>query len=147
MEELAQMSEAALLRPPPARKITLADYYMGRDVTHAGELTEYMRDSAEETVKRINELLDAFGEARAVNSGWRPQAINDATPHASRHSLHIVCKACDLADPDGALDAFCYEHQDVLERIGLWLESPSNTDGWCHVQIVPPGSGNRVFLP
>jgi len=36
---------------------------------------------------------------------------------------------------------------DKLEAIGLWLEHPESTPRWCHVQIVPPASGKRVFRP
>jgi hypothetical protein len=127
--------------------LTLEDYYMGRDWAYGDELTDQMELDAAETVKRVNLLLEAFGQERVVNSGWRPAEINAKTPHASKHSLHIICQACDLRDPDGSLDAWCYDNQDKLAEIGLWLESPSNTDGWCHVQIKAPPSGNRVFLP
>ena len=127
--------------------IQLADYFMGRDVRYAAELTPILRESAVDTVMTCNQLLQEFGEARKVNSGWRPRSINAATPGASKTSLHIICKACDLSDSDEALDDWCLEHPDVLERLGLWQESPRSTLGWCHVQIVPPRSGRRVFSP
>jgi hypothetical protein len=45
------------------------------------------------------------------------------------------------------LDDWCLEHPEVLQEIGLWQEHPAATKGWCHLQIVPPRSGKRVFFP
>jgi Peptidase M15 len=127
--------------------ITLAQYFMGRDAEHAPELTETIRRNAELTVARVNALLAHACIECAVNSGWRPAAINAAVPGASPRSRHLTCEAVDLDDPDDALDTWCMAHLDVLEAIGLWLEHPAATPGWCHVQIVPPRSGRRVFEP
>jgi len=127
--------------------ITLADYYMGRDRRFPDELTDEKRSNAEEMVDKANELLTRFGETRKVNSGWRPASINNATVGAAPKSKHMTCEAIDLEDKDGSLDAWCLENLDVLQEIGLWLEHPDSTDGWCHVQLIPPRSGNRVFKP
>jgi hypothetical protein len=64
--------------------------------------------------------------------------------------LHCLGQAIDINDSDGALDMFCMANSEdggLLEQIGLWLEHPDSTTSWCHVQIVPPGSGKRVFHP
>lgn len=127
--------------------ITLEDYFMGRDVEYAEELTDELRDNARETVERANALLARAGLDRSVNSGWRPAAVNATVPNAAKRSKHMQCLAIDLDDDDGALDAWCMAHLDVLKEIGLWLEHPSATPRWCHLQIVPPRSGNRVFYP
>lgn len=127
--------------------MTLDDYYMGREKDHAAELTDEMRSNAASTVDRVNQLLEAFGEDRRVNSGWRPAAINAAVPNAKPKSKHLTCQACDLSDATGSLDAWCMNNLEALERIGLWLEHPGSTPNWCHVQIVPPRSGLRVFIP
>lgn len=127
--------------------ITLSMYYGGHELTSMGELTEDKRANASLTVYRANQLLEQFGEERAVNSGWRPAAYNVTVPGAALKSKHITCEAIDLADPDGDLDDWCIHNQSVLATLGLWLEHPASTKGWCHVQIVPPKSGNRVFYP
>lgn len=127
--------------------ITLADYYMGRDVEHADELTEEKRANAVATVSKVNLLLVAFGHSRKVNSGFRPAVVNAATVGSAKFSKHMTCQACDISDFSGSLDAWCMNNLEALERIGLWLEHPDSTASWCHVQIVPPGSGNRVFRP
>lgn len=138
--------------------ITLNDYYRGRDLKFPLELTEERRANAVETVKRVNLLLTALAGAGVaveaapqsgspVTSGWRPASINASTPRAALRSKHMTCQACDIYDPAGDIDEWCYENQTVLAQIGLWLEHPSSTKGWCHVQTVPPGSGRRVFYP
>lgn len=125
--------------------INLSDYLMGR--TRDYPLSDEQRTNALETVQRVNSLLVAFGEDRAVRSGWRPPEINSATPNAAPRSKHMTCQACDLDDVEGDLDEWCLENQSELERIGLWLEHPSATKSWCHVQTIPPKSGKRVFYP
>ena len=127
--------------------LTLSDYYMGRDRRFPDELTDEKRANAEEMIDKANQLLERFGETRKVNSGWRPASINNATVGAAKKSKHMTCEAIDLEDKDGSLDQWCMENLDVLQEIGLWLEHPDSTEGWCHVQLIPPRSGNRVFKP
>jgi hypothetical protein len=133
--------------------ITLTDYWMGRDKECADQLTAEIRKNAEQTVVRANLLLGYFKtdvggfDSHHVNSGWRPPQVNAATPNAAAKSKHMTGEAIDIADPEGALDDWCMDHLDHLERLGLWLEHPSATKNWCHVQIVPPKSGKRVFYP
>lgn len=125
--------------------ITLDDYLMGR--TKISPLTEQMRMDSLSMVDKTNRLLSLFGSSRKVSSGYRPELINSTIKNAALHSNHIICRAVDLEDHDGRLDFFCMTHQDDLIRIGLWLEDPRGTPGWCHVQIVSPASHHRVFMP
>jgi hypothetical protein len=82
-----------------------------------------------------------------VSSGWRPVAINAATPGAAARSLHITCEAVDIYDPEGELDDWCMQHTTLLADVGLYLEHPAATKGWCHLQTRAPRSSNRVFYP
>ena len=127
--------------------ILLSDYWMGRDKENISDMTAEILENASETVNRANLLLRAFGQERTVNSGWRPPSVNAATPGAALKSKHMTGQAIDLADPEGDLDEWCFEHPDILESIGLWQEHPAATKNWCHLQIVPPKSGRRVFYP
>lgn len=113
----------------------------------AADLTDGMRKNAGITVSLVNAVLTAFGHERGITSGWRPVAVNKLVPGAALLSNHTKCLACDVADADGQLGAFCLANLDLLKQLGLWLESPLKTPGWCHLQIVPPKSGNRVFMP
>ena len=122
--------------------VTVDQYLMNRK----SGLTFELLENAIDTVEKVNKLLGYFGSIRTVTSGYRPAAINAAVGGA-KLSNHMLCKACDLEDKDGKLDNWCMENQDKLKEVGLWLEHPSATKGWCHLQTVPPRSGNRVFKP
>lgn len=135
--------------------ISLIDYWMGRDKTYPQDLTDAIRQNAAVTVERVNKLLAAFYAAnpgaarRKVNSGWRPPAVNAGVKGAALNSKHMTGHAADLSDDDGRLDAWCLTPagRSAMTEIGLWLEHPKATPRWCHLQSVPPRSGNRVFMP
>jgi len=139
--------------------IELADYYMGRDREFPHLLGHDLRHNAGIMVEVANKLLVLAKTAGVpleasprtgsiVSSGWRPPAINSVVPGAAVRSKHLTCQAIDLYDPDGALDDWCLDVADkVLRDLGLWLEHPAATKGWCHVQCMPPRSARRVFYP
>ena len=139
--------------------ITLTQYWMGRDKTHAAELTNTIRNNAQQTVDTINKLLAeaaadgvAFGRdattGTQVASGWRPADINAGTANAAKGSKHLTGQACDLRDTeDRQLAQWCLNHLDELRAFGLWMERPQWTPTWVHLQIVPPASGLRVYVP
>jgi hypothetical protein len=135
--------------------ISLTDYYHGNDKLYPLQLSTDLIRNATLTVLLANTMfakLQAAGiliESPAVNSGWRPPAVNAATPGAAVRSKHMSCQAIDVHDLDGLIDNWLMgpAGQAALAEIGLWLEHPSSTKGWSHWQIVPPASGNRVFYP
>lgn len=138
--------------------ITVADYFMGRREQFPLALTPRIEDNALRMVALANELIILAKGAgfvvrlsprtgTLVTSGWRPPAINKAAQGATG-SRHLSGEAIDLYDPADWLDRFCLSTQtNVLQDLGLWLEHPSATPGWCHVQSRPPASGRRVFYP
>lgn len=136
--------------------ISVAEYMMGRDVTHALECTPAILHSAMITVdvasrflilaKGAGVAITCLPDGSIVTSGWRPPSINARTEGASPTSLHMVGDAVDLHDPEGTLDAWARNGgQKVLQDLGLWLESPLDTPRWCHIQTRPPPSGQRIF--
>ena len=139
-------------------RITIPDYMMERDTLYPGECTVVVKGNAEELVKKVNALLAALEASNVpleehpkngsiVSSGWRPPQINGQVKGAAPRSKHMTGQACDLYDPEGAIDDWCMEHPEALEAIGLWMEHPSATKGWAHFQSIPPRSGRRVFFP
>lgn len=124
-----------------------SQYWMGRDKQYPDEFTDEIKKNGMETVDKVNQLLRIWGGFTQVTSGWRPQAVNAATKGAAKKSNHTLALACDLLDRSGNLDAWCLANSKVLEDIGLWQEDPASTEGWCHLQTVPPKSGRRVFKP
>jgi hypothetical protein len=138
--------------------ISLAQFWMGRDTKYAAELTAGVRLNAEDLLERVNPLLElaaAEGVAPTENehgspvaSGWRPALVNDATANAAKASKHVTAEAIDLRDGRGrALARWCLRNLDKLEELGLWMEDPRWTPTWVHLQMVPPRSGNRVYVP
>lgn len=139
--------------------IDLDQYYRGNDVKFPMLLSTSLQAKAHITVELVNKLLILAKGAGVplvenpvtgsiVNSGWRPASINALVPNAALNSLHITCEACDLHDPEGLLDEWCYTvSETILKDLGLWLEHPASTRRWCHVQTKPPKSGRRVFYP
>lgn len=139
------------------------------------EITSGFRDNAEETCLSVNELLDAFeadgnfplklspvtGTLLSLkNAGWRPSTVGGAPG-----SAHRTGSAVDLHDPEARLDTWIMNglktqdpetgrmEPDVLIEYDLYMEDPQATagqvtkGGWCHLAIVKPKSGKRVFLP
>ena len=128
--------------------ITLEVYLSQHDeYAKEGELTDDIRLNSAITVDRANQLMIAAHLDLGLRSGWRPAAANKAIPGAAAKSKHMTGQAVDIVDDEGELDDWCLDNPQRLERIGLWQEHPSFTKGWCHVQIVPPKSGKRVFYP
>ena len=138
--------------------ITLTQYFMGRDKKYPQDLSNEIRENAAKTVSQVNLLLGLAvaqgvtlelhpSTGTLVSSGWRPPSVNKATPGAALRSKHMTGHAIDVYDPDGDLDEWCLYHLSALESVGLYLEHPSATKGWCHLQTLPPRSGKRVFFP
>lgn len=135
--------------------IELTQYWMGRDRTHSKDLTDEIRANAAETVKRANRLIAIYQKAtgdvrpRGVNSGWRPAAVNAAIPGAAKKSNHMLGRALDISDASKTMKAWLMTPtgQQTLVECELWMEHPDATPAWVHVQIVPPASNRRVFMP
>ena len=133
--------------------ITTEQYFKDYPEKYPEEFTEEIQKNGQEVVEKVSELLDIWGGYTEVSSGWRPAAHNATVHGAAKKSNHILAKAVDLMDKSGDLDKWCLANLKVLEDIGLWMEHPDDTQtdlarfghGWCHLQIVPPKSGRRVF--
>lgn len=126
--------------------------------------TIQIRVNAQALVEKVNRLLTSYQNGRpiadepALSSGFRPPAVNAATPGASETSWHLSGNAVDIEDPAGNLALFCALEVSLLEHFGLYLEDPRWTrkgkqkDGswsarWVHLQVKAPPSGRRVFRP
>lgn len=104
-----------------------------------------------EDVNRLLEEAESKGVELEVNphthtfvsgitfGGFRPQNCAQGAPH----SAHKEGLAVDVYDPHGALDRWLTDL--ILEKYGLYRESPLDTDGWTHLTSRSPGSGKRTF--
>lgn len=132
---------------PP--KITLADYF--GSFTATSQPSRETRENAITLLSRVNALLAVIDLPEAiapkVNSGWRPAWYNATVANAAPKSKHITGEAIDLADPEGALDDYLLDRPELLAKHELWMEHPSATKAYTHLQSVPPKSGRRAFFP
>ena len=132
-----------------------ADIFAGYDAHPA--ITQAMRDQAERLCRTAIRLLRA-AQANGVTldlspatgtiislpgGGWRPPEYKTGAPN----SAHKQGMAVDLHDPDGDLDSWIMGRQYLLADLGLAIEHPASTRGWCHITTRIPPSGNRVFYP
>jgi hypothetical protein len=113
--------------------IFLADYF-GPWVDHK-DATEEVKKNAEVLLEKVANLLDE------TYGGFRPQDC----PQGSPNSSHKVGRGVDIYDPLNALDNWLTDA--LLEKYGLYRESPLATKGWCHLSDRAPGSGRRTFSP
>lgn len=140
--------------------LTLKQYLMGYDEKYPLVYNPGLRAKAETMVELVNKLIERAVKAGVkihvhpvkkciLSSGWRPPVVNAGTRGAATNSKHMTCEAADVYDPDGDLDEWLMtdDGQKALTEIGLWMEHPSATKGWSHVQSIPPGSKRRVFYP
>lgn len=100
---------------------------------------------------KINQVRQAYNIPMIVTSGLRSEAqqqqlIADGKSNAPK-SHHLTGEAVDIQDLDGKLKAWVTRNLDLMEQIGLWMEDFNSTPTWTHFQIVPPKSGNRIFIP
>lgn len=137
-------------------EITLADY-LGPWADHP-DLTPERRDNAVRLLAAVNPLLAELERSSIrtrsnpktgtlisgeTGGGFRPQAF----PVGAPLSAHKTGEAVDVFDPYGSIGGYLYVRQNLLVKHGLWMEAPSATTGWCHLQIRPVKSGRTVFNP
>lgn len=133
--------------------LTLDKYWMGRDRGHRDQLTPEIIANAQITVEKIQQLAAEFTAETGIEldtwaSGWRPPAVNAGVKNAAKGSNHLTAKAGDVRDTtERDFARWCLRNLRRLEAIGLWMEDPQWTPTWVHLQIVPPGSRRRVYVP
>jgi hypothetical protein len=112
-------------------------------------------------LEKANKIRAAYGKPLIVSSGYRDKhdhiriyiekAMKEGKPFditkVPMGSKHLTGSAIDLFDPNQELQKWVKENIKLFEDVGLWMEDFSATPNWVHVQIVPPKSGKRFFIP
>lgn len=130
--------------------VTRKEILMGREVQYP--LTDEMEANLKQLLTAVNAIRAAYGKPMSVSSGYRPGTFNEAA-NGAKKSAHMICMAVDFRDPDGKLDEWFDNNQDLLEKYNLWQEHPNFTKGWAHLDIKPrpiktrPGCKKRQFNP
>ena len=120
------------------------------DRAKSEDLTDEVKSNACKLIVQVNAFLSelSWEGSVKVSSGFRPTAVNSTIKHAAKRSLHITGLAIDIADPDGTLDETIKAKPELLEKFGLWLESPDHTPGWTHLDLgTRSARAIRIFLP
>lgn len=103
----------------------------------------------EEIMLLADRIRQEWGGPIVVTSGARCNVrrtqLRAMGVPAAVGSAHNVGLAVDLAPLDNRIEAF---HQFCKDRIvvwGAWMECPTYTGSWAHIQLRP--AGKRIFLP
>lgn len=132
------------IKPMPISKDELL---MGRDKKYAIEYTQEISDNLDKLLVVMNQVREAYGKAMVVTSGWRPPEINAHTPGAAMHSKHQIGLAVDISDPVGDVRRYVLANLSMMKDLGLYMEDFNWCPGWVHLQLGPPSSGHRIFIP
>jgi uncharacterized protein YcbK (DUF882 family) len=124
--------------------ISLSELLHGHDIN---DVPAEHQQNLEELLKRINLIREAWGQPMIVTSGYRSAEDQARINPKAPQSKHMIGCAVDIADPDESLAAWNHANIALLEQVGLWCEATESTVGWEHYQWLPPGSGNRFFIP
>lgn len=124
--------------------ISIIEYLMGR--AEMTSLPDELISNMNTLVPKINNLLEAFGEYRACNSGYRTIEDQKRINPSAMKSWHLKCAAIDLEDKDRKLLKWILDTK-ALEVYDLYMESPDSTPTWVHLQLYPPKSKRRIFIP
>jgi Peptidase M15 len=132
------------------KKITMDAFLMKR--IKFEDLTPEMKADSQDLLEKVNALLLDFYKqypeagTRVVTSGYRTPAANAAAGGAKK-SNHMICQAVDLSDADKQLGIWLTRFPEFLSKHDLYMESKSATPTWVHLQLQPPRSKRRIFLP
>lgn len=119
---------------------------MGRHLQFPDEYQDGFQCNAESLLLKVNGFFEELGVNPRVTSGYRPPSINRKIKGAAKRSHHQTCNAIDVEDINGALGIKASDPE-LLKKHGLYLEDPTYTKGWIHLQDIPPRSGRRIFIP
>lgn len=108
---------------------------------------------------KANELRTAYGKPLRVTSGYRSmekhlsiyaaKGITDKKkiPMKSKHLEGLAVDVVPIDEPIKALHDWIKKNEKLLEEIGIWVEDFRYSKTWAHLQISPPKSGKRFFVP
>lgn len=132
-----------------------------KEITKGQDVPEIYKKDLSILLERANKLRAAYNKPLTVTSGFRSwndhvriykeKAQKRGVPfyidQVPKKSKHLYCQAVDISDPNQELKKWVLANIKLMEEIGLWFEDFAYTKNWVHIQIYPPASGNRFFMP
>jgi hypothetical protein len=112
-------------------------------------LTERQKANVSKLLRVMNQIRAEYGTLMRVTSGFRTPEMEARIDPAHPRSAHTRGEAVDILDPspENRLWNWCLDHLDLLEELGVYLESKTYCPMHVHFQTCPPSSGHRVFIP
>jgi len=99
----------------------------------------------QQLVDKLNQIREAYGKPIGLTNAFRCP-IHNAAVGGAKASKHMFGFAADVADGKGDFAKWIASR---LDHFDVWIEEPTQTIGWCHVQCVPyPGwtkGMSRIF--
>lgn len=127
------------------KPISVMQYLMGR--AKLEDLPPEHVTNINILIPKINELLERYNRPVPMNSGYRTVEDQKRINPKAMKSKHMEGAAIDLGDRDHNLRYFILNNVKILEELDLYMEDPSHTATWIHLQIIPPKSKRRIFIP
>jgi len=127
--------------------ISKSELLQNRDKMYPAEYTREVSKNLDVLCQKLNVIRQAYGSPMNISSGWRPKAINDSTANSAKLSKHLSGLAADVKCVDNKFWTWCINNLELLQQQGLYLEDRRWTPTWVHLQIGPPGSLKRIFIP
>lgn len=125
--------------------LTLGGYLMRREEDYPP--TPEMLADANLLLLKVEGLFYDLGIElydTGISSGYRPGIFNEAAG-GTKNSAHLLCMAIDIKDASKKITKKILEAPHLLEKWGLYMEDPSRTPNWVHLQTRP--TRKRIFLP
>ena len=104
-----------------------------------------LKANLDDLLLRLNAFRALYGRPMICTSGYRTET-NNRKVGGAKNSAHLYGQAADFLDRDQSLAKWIMQDLTVLDQVDLWMEDPSRSVGWIHLQSRPVQSG-RVFLP
>lgn len=127
--------------------VTLLDMLDDRDKQFPSDYTDIIKKNIEDTLIIANRMESAYGHPLVIKSGWRPPYINAMTAGAAFRSKHLLGLAFDAYDENSKLMNWILNNLELMKEMELFFEDFNWTATWCHIQVVRPISGRRIFIP
>ena len=113
-----------------------------------------------ELLKRVNVLRAEWGKPMKVTSGYRTlqdhlRIYHDIAKRAGKdfrpesvpmRSQHLIGASIDIYDPGLTLTKWLKE-ENSKRLVAVQLYAEEGNSNWVHLQLFPPASGKRWFLP
>ncbi len=125
--------------------ILLDEYFQDSVVNYGYEPTEEDRIRCQDLLDKVNAMFPDADLRSGHRTREKTLALIAAGYRAAIGGQHEQSNAVDLADPFNARDDWLDDAK--LEAGELYREAPEDTNGWLHLQRVPPKSGHRTFKP